>query len=225
MAVPTHFKFSFRGRFNNTPEIWSFGCHFDRIVVAGPDADLSNIDEGAVTAALTTLIEGPSDAAISTNVKVVDWRAYVIGTDGLMEGNPLFVDLSTEDIGGAAGNRYPPQIAAVVTLVADNRGPARFGRMYLPGPAEAIANDMRLSETSAAGYAESVTDFLKAVSSAIDLPGTIESAGACNISKRGGSEGTIQSIDHVEVGRVLDTLRTRRNNLLEERHVHGQIDW
>jgi hypothetical protein len=225
MPVPTHFKFSMRGRFNNTPEIWSFGFHMSRIQAGFPDAELNDIDESAVTSAFTTLIEGPSDAAISTNVKVVDWRAYVIGTDGRMVGNPLFVDLSTSDIGGAAGNRYPPQVALAVTLVADNRGPARFGRLFLPGPAEAMGNDMRLSVASATGYAEAVTNFLKDVSDAIDLGGT-ESAQGENISSRGtGGQGTRQTIDHVEVGRVLDTLRTRRNNLLEERHVHGQIDW
>jgi hypothetical protein len=225
VTVPKHFKFSFRGIFENTPEQWSFGCNFSTNLSQVPDPGVDDIDVSAVTTALATLIAGPSDAAISTAVKAMDWRAYLIGTNGRMEGNPLFTDVSTDDISGAAGNRYPPQVALAVTFVGDNRGPARFGRMFLPGPAEAIANDMRLSIASATGYAAAVTAFLKAVSDSIDLTLTESSKGQ-NISSRGlGGQGTAQDIDHVEVGRVLDTLRTRRNALLEERIVGGQIDW
>jgi hypothetical protein len=35
----------------------------------------------------------------------------------------------------------------------------------------------------------------------------------------------MQGVDHIEVGRVYDTIRSRRRSLLEERFVGAQIDW
>lgn len=225
MAVPTHFKFTFRGKFLNTSEIWSFGVHFNRNVLAGPDAGLADVNESAVTAAITQLIAGSGFGVFNTYTQVTDWRAYQIGTDGRMEGNPLVVDIEASNIKGAGGNRFPPQIALVVTTVADNRGPARFGRFYLPGPAATLETDFRLSVENTTAYAEKATEFLKDLSGAIDVPGTIQSSAGINVSTRGSVDGTKQEIDHVEVGRVYDTLRTRRNALVEERVIHGQIDW
>ena len=54
---------------------------------------------------------------------------------------------------------------------------------------------------------------------------TIQSSTGLNVSTRGGPDGTKQVIDHVEVGRVLDTLRTRRRALLEDRQIDAHIDW
>jgi hypothetical protein len=225
MPVPKHFRFSFRGIFTNTPEQWNFGFNMSTLLTDIPDPGVDDITTEDVTSAFQTFIAGPSDAAISERVKAMDWRAYLIGTDGRMEGNPLFVDVSTESIQGSAANRYPPQVALAVTLVGANRGPARFGRFFIPGPAEALGTDMRLSVASATGYAEAATNFMKDVSDTLDFSLANSSSGL-NISSRGsGGEGTKQEIDHIEVGRVLDTLRTRRNALLEDRHVHGHIDW
>jgi len=223
VPIPTHFRFTVRGVFKNTPEQWSFGFHMSRSSETFPDAGLDDIDEGGVTAALTAFIQS---GVFDSSVRVVDWRAYVIGTDNKMEGNgPLLHEVTPADIDGTASVRYPSQIAAVVTLVADNRGPARFGRFYLPGPAYQLESDRRISTTNADTIATSATTFLKAVSDSIDAPFT-ESVKGVNVSLRGGGgAGTLQQIDHVEVGRVYDTLRTRRNQLLEERQVGGQIDW
>lgn len=224
MPVPTHFRFTVRGDFLNSPEHFSFGFHMTREVGGADDVELEAIDETAVSTALDTMISSGS-SAFGAAVKVTDWRAYVIGTDGRMEGDPLIVDVSTDDIKGTGTDRYPPQIALVATFVADNRGPARFGRFYLPSPAVVLGTNLRLSDANASGYAESVTQFLKGVSDAIDFPLTTSSEG-CNVSTRGGAgAGTIQPIDHVEMGLALDTLRSRRRSLDEERHVHGTIDW
>lgn len=225
MAVPTHFKFTFRGVFLGTPEIWSFGMHFSRTATGNPDAEVTDIDQSAVTAALTGLLTGGGLAPFNQYTEATDWRAYQIGTDGKMEGNPLVVDVSAAHIKGPGGVKLPPQIALVVTTVASDRGPGRFGRFYLPGPSQTMEADFRLSETNATAYAEAATNFLKAVSDAIDMPGGIDSSECVNISARPAPNGTIQVVDHVEVGKVYDTLRTRRNKMLEERHVHGQIDW
>jgi hypothetical protein len=221
VTVPTHFRFTARGVFDDTPEAWSFGFHFERTVVAGGDAGLSDINDGAVTTAFDDLFSN-SLAQLPNNATMTDWRAYVIGTNGRMEGNPKVVDVTAENISGTGGMAYPPQIALVVTLVADNRGPARFGRFYLPTRI-GIGSDSRASVTDVTNLAGAVTDFLKDISGAIDLPGTTESADGVNVSSSSG--GVLQSVDHVEVGRCLDTLRNRRKSMDEDRVIGGQIDW
>jgi hypothetical protein len=67
---------------------------------------------------------------------------------------------------------------------------------------------------------------MKAVSDGIDLEVT-QSAVGLNISATSVSNpaGVRQEIDHLEVGRVYDTLRNRRKSMLEDRIVHGPIDW
>lgn len=225
VAVPTHFKFVFRGVFRSSPETWSFSCRMSRDNTIGVDALLTDISVAGVDAAVFGLMQS---TLIRDTVEMVDWRAYIIGADGLMEGNgPLLREYAPAELKGTAtGVQFPPQVALVVTTVGPNRGPARFGRFYLPGPSKALQADSRLSIADAAAYVTVTTNFLKAVSDSIDLEGTQSSEGL-NISPgpAGSAEGTRQAIDHVEVGRVYDTLRNRRKSLLEEREVSGHIDW
>jgi len=221
MPVPTHFRFVFRGRFQDTPEEWSFGVKFSRNVPLGGDADLSAINETTVTNAVLALF---ASSRFQGHIAGVDWRAYVIGTNGKMEGSErLLVDLSASGLGGTSGTKYPPQVALVATLVASERGPARLGRIFLPAPAAVLGDDYRISEAICSDYANDVSTFLKAVSNGIDLPATIESSAGLNISAVGG--GVRQVIDHVEVGRVYDTMRSRRQALLEDRVADSTIDW
>lgn len=224
MGVPTHFRFSFRGVFTGTPEEWSFGLHYSRDNPAESDAELGDIDQAAVTSAFEALIGAGSSVAFGPNVKATEWRAYVIGTDGRMEGNPLLVDVAADNITGVGSLKMPPQISTVVTFVAANRGPARFGRIYLPPTAVALQTDLRLSDGDAGEIREGVTTFVKDVSDAIDLFETASSE-LLNISEKPAPDGTKQSVDHLEVGRVLDTMRSRRRSMVELRNVGDQIDW
>jgi hypothetical protein len=77
--------------------------------------------------------------------------------------------------------------------------------------------------TDVTNLAGAVTDFLKDISDAIDIPGSLLSAAAANVSQSSG--GVLQEVDHVEVGRCLDTLRNRRKSMDEDRVIGGQIDW
>jgi hypothetical protein len=224
VPVPTHFRFTARGFFFNTPEQWSIGFHMSRDQAAGPDADLGQVNEGQVTTAFAAFM---NSGVIATTVRLQDWRCYQIGTDGRMEGNgPLLHDYAGTPVQGNGIIKYPPQVSLKATFVAPNRGPAKLGGFYIPGPTADLQNDLRLSTTDATAAITAVTNLLKGVSNAIDLPNTILSAHGLNVSTRGGNgSGTKQQIDHVEVGRVLDTLRTRRGALLEARQVGGHIDW
>lgn len=225
MTVPTHFKFTFRGIFQGTPETWSFGVHYARALDLGGDAGLSDIDESVVSEAITTFLAA---AKVSNAVECTDWRAYVIGTDGRMEGNgPLLHEFAPNTVKGNVSDvLHPPQCTIAVTTVATNRGPARFGRFYIPGSATGLGGDWRVPAATAQEIGGAAAAFLKRISDAIDLPGSTASARGVNVSDRPlGGPGTMQDIDHVEVGRVYDTLRNRRKSLLEDREIRAHIDW
>lgn len=223
MIVPTHFKFVFRGVFENTEEEWSFSVKYRRDVLGLPDADVHDVNDAAVTTALSTLITTGGIGAFSSSLLATEWRLYAQGSDNHAEGDIKKVIIPTP-IRGGAPNLYPSQISLCITTVSDDRGPGRLGRFYLPGPTGPLS-DFRLSTATATSYATVVTAFLKGISDAIDLPGTTDSAPAVNISGLPVLTGTKQDIDHIEVGRVLDTMQSRRRQLLEERFEGGQIDW
>lgn len=221
MPVPIHYRFVFRGRFQDTEEEWSTSCKFARAVAGASDPGVDIIDQEAVTDALLVLF---GSARFQGHIAGVDWRAYAIGTDGKMEGNErLLVDLSASGIGGTSGSQLPPQVSLVATLVANDRGPAKYGRMFLPAPATALGTDYRIPAAAAMAYAEDVSTFLKSVSGAIDVPLSPANKAGVNVSSVGG--GHIQDIDHIEVGRVYDTMRSRRTSLVEDRQSTGTIDW
>jgi hypothetical protein len=224
MTVPTHFKFTFRGHFDGSPEFWSFGCHFRRGVDLGSDADLDDINEGAVTSAIGTFM---ANATFGTVTRLDDWRAYVIGTNGRMEGNGPLLHLVDpgSPVAGSGGMNFPPQVAVVATKVAANRGPGHLGRMYLPCLGAALSTGGRMTAATALSLAQATSAFLKSISDAIDLPGTIESAQCVNISDRPVGTGTKQTVDHIRVGRAFDTMQSRRTNLDEDYQEDTAIDW
>ena len=221
MPVKSHLKIVFRGVFLNSPEIWSFSTKWSRNVVAGGDAGTADIDQSAVTAALSAFM---GTALFQNNTSCTEWRAYQIGTDGLTEGNPLLVDISATPVTGTGSTRnYPTDVALCITTVADNRGHARFGRFYLPGPHSGLDNGRRIPLSDVTAMSDACTDFLKGVSDSIDLPGTIDSSEMLNISND--SASTAQTVDHIKVGRVFDRISRRRNALDEDYFEGGHIDW
>lgn len=221
MPVPTHLRVVFRGVFLGTPEAWSFGLKFSRDNPAGDDASLDDIDIAGMATDCQTFF-GTAAAGIPQACKLIDVRGYIIGTDGKMEGNPEIVDVSGTNIVGSPSTKYPPQVCLVMTHVAANRGPARYGRVFLPTALAVQTTDLRLSTAAADGARTAYTNFVKACSDRIDLELT-QSAEQLNISATGA--GFRQTVDHHEVGLALDTLRTRRRSMAEERRPGGHIDW
>lgn len=222
MTVKPHIKVVFRGVFASSPEEWSFGLHFDS------DDPLGIDDAGAgdvhLDQCLTAAQAFIGTALFQSRVKLTDIRAYKIKPDGLTEGNPniLLIPAGSQPT-GASGVSLPLQIAWAVTTVGADRGPARFGRFYLPGPARTVEADGRVNQPQTQEALAQVVTFTKAVSDAVDLSGFTTSANLVNVSGIG--TGTTQVVDHLELGRVLDTMRSRRNKLDEAREKSGHIDW
>jgi len=221
VAYPKHIKIVFRGVFTGTPETWSFGQHFRSTVDLGQDAHASDVHVENLPGIWQTYF-GSATMQCPSSAKLTDVRAYEIGANGRMVGNPNIIDCSADNIHGASSVVYPPQIALVMTHVANDRGPARFGRCFLPTSA-AVGADFRLSTSICDQIMGGYVQFAKDVSDEVDLQGG-ESSDMINVSNAS-VDGISQVIDHVEVGRALDTLRSRRRSLLEERRVGTHIDW
>lgn len=130
-----------------------------------------------------------------------------------------------EGINGAAGGMYGiPQVAYCVTLRGlQRRGPGSFGRYFVPVANLDPAADGRLASGTALQLANKAGTFLT------DL-GSIDSGLGPDAWQPWlfgiGGEGTVaqktgvdSAIDSVEVGRVFDTQRRRRNSLLEAYEV------
>jgi len=221
VATPVHFYVSFRGIFKSTPEAWSFGLRFSRDNPAGGDANMDDIDVENMGDALKVFMQN-TQSAFPDSAQFTEVRGYLIGPDGKMQGNPEIVDFTSQNVVGATANKYPPQVCLVATHVALNRGPGRYGRAYIP-TAATIGTDMRVTVGVAGAFLSAYTTFVKAVSNEIDLELT-QSSEQLNIS-RVGAGGARQTVDHHEVGRRLDTLRSRNRSMVEERLPGGHIDW
>jgi hypothetical protein len=225
VPVPKHFRFTVRGDFLNSPEHWSFGCHFTKTVPLADDAALGDIDESGVTDAVVAFL---GSTLFSNKIEVRDWRMYDIGTNGKMVGNgPLLHEFEPAELkGGSAGTKFPSQCSIAVSTIANDRGPAQRGRFYLPTVVTQIEDDWMLGDAVAGVIREAATTFLKSISDQIDMV-DLNSSACCNVSPGpiGSGTGTLQQVNHLEVGRVVDTVRNRRRSMLETYNVGGSIDW
>lgn len=112
---------------------------------------------------------------------------------------------------GTGAARVPPQVALVVTLgTGVSRGLASRGRIFIPSPMAAMNTATGTLDTAMAvthaGLAKTLIDNLNAVA-----------PGARVIIASDVREGAQQNVTTVEVGRVLDTMRSRRAQLGEAR--------
>lgn len=136
-------------------------------------------------------------------------------------GDGLYMDPKATEwaAGGAtgvigAGNTNPaPQLALAVTLEGPNpRGAAGRGRFYIPAPAGVVMNDGRVSADYAGAVGTAAARLIRQCEAALGLEAHI--VGAATKTGRGPAR---QEVAAVSVGRVLDTIRSRRTSLPEER--------
>ena len=162
-----------------------------------------------ITAAVSTWWQ--SQGTIGANSALDLVKLNVVGTDGKYVNG---YTNQTELLGGVTsgvGSTHPPQVALVATLVTNaGRGLSGKGRIYLPSPTFSVGGSSgTISEADALTAATSVKGLLDAINTAADPVRVRVISGT-----RTGAESTVQ---RVEVGRVLDTMRSRRTSLLEVR--------
>lgn len=174
----------------------------------------------SVSQALCELIADEVDSWFTTTSEIsarvtLAWVKFNwIGTDGkYVHAFTSRVDYSPTHNAPYAETHYPNQIAIVVSLhTAFVRGRGSRGRLFLPIPGAAI-NDSNgvLDASDRVPVANGVRDLIEALN-LVTPPGFVTV-----FSKLGsGAHGLVTGVD---CGRVLDTMRSRRTSLVEDRQL------
>jgi hypothetical protein len=140
--------------------------------------------------------------------------AYVkfnrIGPDGKYVGATTNRVDFTPVRGGNTVATHPPQISLVATLETGvTRGLANRGRMFLPCPVAGVDGNGRISANAALEVATKVAGLLSTLNA-------LTPYGETRVYSAVGS-GASRLVTGVTVGRVLDTMRSRRTSITEER--------
>lgn len=202
-------------------EIWStsFYVGFAGQDAAAPNQTVLDNIRTAWTAFFTSV-----DVAFSNRWQTNQVKAALIGTDGKTDlASVLYAPYGTAISGNNSFNAYPPQVTLAATLeVAGARGLAAKGRMYLPGIAQPLETDGRLSAANTLKVANGFKAFLDQVNVATSGAGSVILASQGRRVKDAQGEyqpvpGTAVNavVNRVRVGSVYDTQRRRRNDLVE----------
>ena len=166
-----------------------------------------------VVSAIQTFWRWPS--LISKFAQIDTIKLNEIGLDGRYV-NPETV--LEEIVGGIVGVAdsviYPPQVAIVVSLdTAIRRGRAHAGRFYLPLPGPVLSASGVLAAAEQEKYVDAATTMIEGLNNALQpwQVGVVSDIGP----------GAQQRVTHVRVGRVFDTMRSRRRSL-DEAYVQGE---
>lgn len=212
MPAPAHSLITFSGVFGSFTapvEIWSFGVK-TAVVNLGSQAARKAMATQMETAFATHL-----GGRLPSNVVLTRTRWAEINPVGLVaretdgaysQGDATLGHICT----GSGGSIMPLQTALVVSLNTPRPGPTGKGRFFLPFPAVSLANDFRITATDASTIGAAVKSFLDAINTAV-------STGPTQVGKIvvASSKGYLSEVTSMRIGRVPDTLRSRRSALLE----------
>lgn len=192
-----------------TTESWSCSLHVN-----------TNTDPGLSATAFAPALKtwmSPGSAMCSSSAKLDEIKfnelTPVLLPNGkismryaLQTSNTAVVSPSTP----GSGTPGPSQCSLVASTRTDlARGPAHAGRFYPPSPALAISSDGRVIITVAADAALAHANLLKAINALL-----VPSGGHVVVFSV--ATQTAEVVTGVRVGRVIDTMRSRRTSLIED---------
>jgi len=202
MAAVTHlFRLVWGGRLF-TAEQWSCSLHID-----GPGP--INIAASTFGAPLTAWVQRASSLiSQAAKLDVVKFNEiapatgrYVLPTTNALEQN---------DLGTGTLSMLPGQCAMAISLrTALARGRGHAGRFYAPVGAVTVDAEGRISAASAGGMATSAATLVN------DLNDIVTSGGGRVVVFSKVAQ-TVEPVTGIAVGRVIDTMRSRRTSLLED---------
>jgi hypothetical protein len=190
---------TFSGVFGSTAQPWErWSMRFNFIGAGSGPFSLVELQAG-VSALNTHLLPYVNEMARLTEVK-----SAAITPAGEYAGDPTI--LAVDVAGGAGSPVHAPQISLAISLATALRGPRGRGRFYLPAPAVPFQTTNGLiPDASRDGVQTAAAAFISALNAATD-GGTVVVAS---------SFGTNSPVTGVRVGRVLDTIRSRRRSVPE----------
>ena len=215
MGKPDHTRISmigvFAGTADATLEEWNWNLNAQPMGFQDPE-DLAAAAT-TISAAYATHLNSFYRSAIRlTRVRVaqLDDQGRVYQTT---EGAYRQGDDDTLRVGTSSSSLvYPTQSAVAVSLGTERAGPSGKGRCFLPAPAIALgSSDFRLPTTNVDTLAQAMADFVVSCSGAL---ATINTSPA--LVSVVSSKGFVSPVTKVRVGRVLDTQRRRRGDMVED---------
>lgn len=152
---------------------------------------------------------GRADTFISAAAKLKQIKLARIGADGKYDRDPK-IWTGTVPGGHSSATIYPPQVSLAVSLTTRFRGPSGKGRFYLPCPnADLDSGTMEISTGQRDLIQASVVQWIDDLN---NEPGTdVLGLGVVVASTKGHNH----RVSGVRVGRVFDTIRSRRRSLVE----------
>lgn len=137
-----------------------------------------------------------------------------VGANGKIDQDPVFAPAGGSDFRGLGNSVLPPSCAVVLTLDTGQRGRSRFGRMYLPLLGCPTGNDGYMTAADQNTILTASTAFITNVGNAPGLDDDFAVAVASGVG-----EGSLNTVRTIRVGRVIDTMRSRRRSLDEQYKV------
>lgn len=210
MPKPAHALAVVRGCFgssDNPIEEWQIGVGLtiDPLHSDFSEAQFDALAQGVMDAYVTNL-----NTLTPSYCRVLQGRYSLVGADGRVQQRTdgsykqgIYDSIVTG--AGSATPAYPTQVALVASLVTNRAGATGKGRIFLPMPALALDSALSLTEANAVSVANAVTDFLS----------DLNALGSGTVSVVS-SKGYTSPVTGVKVGRIVDTMRSRR-----ERRVEG----
>lgn len=131
-----------------------------------------------------------------------------IGTNGKYLAAPFITAVDVTG-GAAVAMQRPPQVALAVSLGSNLRGPRGRGRFYLPAPTQTLGTDLLISANDQEQLRLSLVTLFANLN---DFPGSALQEPRVTIAS---SRGVNSDVTSFRVGRALDTIRTRREDLVE----------
>lgn len=149
---------------------------------------------------------GNSYTSVRAVLEVVKF-AY-IGPNGKYTADPIIVDV-VDTPGAVMGVNVAPQVALAISLNTNRRGATGRGRFYQPMPGIDIGNDLLVPDGIRDAAQAAAAQFLANVGNqpgldVMDIHAVVAS-----------NKGYNSRVTGVRVGRVLDTVRSRRRQLPE----------
>lgn len=214
MPYPTHALFSFGGDLLGGAEQWSNNIRFGASNITFTDSVGLEPDVLAyLMTQLSAVFSAPSTLGYSSVCRLMWGKFNQIGPDGhyRLGSDTVRQDITPISGSGSAIGLLPQAALAVSWGTSAERGRASKGRIFIPMPSVANGANGRITGTTAqniaTGWATLLTKFNDSPldQSGADLYPAVVS----------GVDASFRRITHVKVGDVVDTMRSRRQALVE----------
>lgn len=207
MAYYPHRRLSFGGTIRDDTtagdpiEIWNCSVALTQVAFTTDLAEELALAEPLVEA---FIVDG---GGIHGSVVLEYVKYNDVGADGAQVTDPTVEHLYTapEPRSNVTSNAMPLQVSCRVSLDNGTRARRARGGFYVPRPALTLAADGRW----ASGSADSI------LAKAVAFLGGLNTALEGDVCVASGVDATNRIVNRIRVGRVPDTIRTRRNALLE----------